>query len=192
MKLSVIILAAGNSKRFGKENKLLYRLNGKLLIEYSLLLALNLQKKLIDIIDEVIVVSKYEEIKQLTLQYGFNYVLNLASDEGISTSIKLGITHAKEENAYLFLVGDEPYLKFTTILNYIKSFLESKKGIASLIDINKNPGNPCIFSFKYKQDLLQLQNDTGGRKIINKNLDDVFFFEVSSQEIIDIDTKTSN
>ena len=50
--------------------------------------------------------------------------------------------------------------------------------------------NPTIFTSKYKQKLLNLSGDKGGKKIILENLNDLFTFKIlSEKEVIDIDFK---
>ncbi|MFR2270711.1 MAG: hypothetical protein ACLS50_06740, partial [Clostridium sp.] len=51
--------------------------------------------------------------------------------------------------------------------------------------------NPTIFTDKYKDKLLKLDGDKGGKKIILKNIDDLFIFDVlEKRELIDIDYKS--
>ena len=193
MKINLVLLASGNSKRFGS-NKLLYKINGKEMFKYSVDLADDLKKSLKDTIKNIIVVSKYQEIKEYVLSKNMIYVENPQSELGISTSIILGISESeKDRSEYLmFMVCDQPYTKSSTIENFIKSFLKSSKGIGA-VAFEKSMGNPCIFSHKYLEDLKKLSGDIGGKKIIKENLDDVYIYEVSTKkELEDIDFLNKN
>lgn len=50
-------------------------------------------------------------------------------------------------------------------------------------------GNPCIFSRKYYQELMEITGDKGGKQIINRHPDDVVYLEIKdARELVDIDT----
>ncbi len=164
------------------------------MFKYSVDLADDLKKSLKETIKNKIVVSKYQEIKEYVLSKNMIYVENPQSELGISTSIILGISESeKSESDYImFMVCDQPYTKSSTIENFIKSFLKSDKGIGA-VAFEKSMGNPCIFSWKYLEDLKKLSGDIGGKKIIKENLDDVYIYEVSTKkELEDIDFLNKN
>lgn len=49
-------------------------------------------------------------------------------------------------------------------------------------------GNPCIFDRKYYNELLSLEGDKGGKKVIMKHLDDTQIYEIEAgRELEDID-----
>lgn len=185
--MNIIILASGFSKRFNG-NKLLHLVDNKPMAEYSLILSSNL-RKINKNINDIVIVSKYEEIKNLANKYDIRYIQNDNSDIGISNSIKLGILNTIESD-YLFMVADEPYLDINTINDYINEYYLSGKSFATLIDEDNNYANPCIFSLKYKEDLLSLSGDKGGRCIINKHLEDTYIKKVLNKEVKDIDFNT--
>ena len=90
----------------------------------------------------------------------------------------------------MFIVCDQPYIKKETINKFINEFIRSKKNLGCV----SNDGillNPTIFTDKYKDKLLKLDGDKGGKKIILKNIDDLFIFDVlEKRELIDIDYKS--
>ena len=83
MRINLILLASGNSKRFNG-NKLLTNFNNKPLYMHTLD-----KIKSIKGLNKVIVVTKYDEIKSKSINLGFDVVLNQDSDLGISNSIIL-------------------------------------------------------------------------------------------------------
>lgn len=182
MKINLILLAAGNSKRF-LENKLLYKINGKDMYMYILDTIKNIN------FNKVILVTQYEEIQKELKKYNFNIVINTESYKGISSSIQLGINYDKSADGYMFMVCDQPFIKIQTIRNLIHAFNISNKGIVA-VSYNKKPRNPVIFSRKYLNSLLSLNGDIGGSSILKNNLHDLILVEVSEKiEICDIDTK---
>ena len=115
MKISLILLAAGDSRRFGS-NKLLYELHGKPMYRYSVDEVAKLDTT---VFAEKIVVSQYDEILDTLSREGYLTVRNTESYLGISHSIQLGLA-ASEEEAWCFLVADQPYLKAETLERFVE------------------------------------------------------------------------
>lgn len=182
-KLAVILLAAGDSKRF-QGNKMLALVNGKPMYEHLLETLEKIPA------DEKILVTQYPEIEERVKDRyeEFQVIKNSHSDWGISYSIKLGIKNSKAD-AYLFAVCDQPWLTGKSIEKLIGEFFKSKKRIACL-SWQGRTGNPVIFDSCYREELLKLSGDTGGRKIIKSSMEDVEFVEAENQlELLDIDTR---
>ena len=146
-------------------------------------------KKVNDNIDEIIFVTKYDEIINNLKNKDIKVIKNNNSEFGISQSIKLGISNSFN-NAYMFIVCDQPYIKKETINKFINEFIRSKKNLGCVSN-ESILLNPTIFTDKYKDKLLKLDGDKGGKKIILKNIDDLFIFDVlEKRELIDIDYKS--
>ena len=103
--ISLIILASGFSRRF-VTNKLLYEFHGKKLIEYAF------DKTVF--FSDVIVVTQYEEIKEMSEVLGYRVVMNDHPEYGQGHSIALGVG-ACQNNACILMVADMPYLKLDTL-----------------------------------------------------------------------------
>ena len=105
MKLGLIMLAAGNSRRFGS-NKLLYSIDGMPMYRH-ILLELKKVKEALEAQGhkcEITVVTQYEEIAQEAEKLGERFLYNLHPDEGISSSLKIGLWVNREMDACLFTV----------------------------------------------------------------------------------------
>jgi len=79
--ITAIIMASGLSSRMG-ENKLLLNYNNKPILEY----VFKAVKKLN--FNEVIVVSQYNEIKNLSKEYDFKYVNNEKNNSNVDVKLK--------------------------------------------------------------------------------------------------------
>ena len=182
MKIDLILLAAGNSNRF-KGNKLLAEVNDKPMY-------MNVVEKISKLnFNKIILVTQYEEIRKVLLEQPIKVVMNKNSELGISHSIKLGIQTDLEADAYMFMVCDQPFISLLSIETLINSFIKSDKGMACL-EHKGNLGNPAIFSKKYKNELLNLKGDVGGKSIIKKHLDDLERVQINDEvEMMDIDTR---
>lgn len=182
MKINLILLAAGNSNRF-KGNKLLAAVNNKPMY-------MNIIEKVLKInFNKIILVTQYEEIKESMLKQNVEVVMNYNSELGISHSIKLGIQESDDADAYMFMVCDQPFITLDSIKALIDVYMKNNKGLAC-VQYESNLGNPAIFSKKYKNALMNLKGDIGGKYIINKNLDDLVRVKIYDKlEVTDIDTR---
>jgi molybdenum cofactor cytidylyltransferase len=88
----------------------------------------------------------------------------------------------------IFFVADQPQLQLETIRRFLTGWQGSGKGLAC-VTWNGTWGNPCGFSKAYFPELLALEGDKGGKKVIKAHPDDVFLYPVSDpKELEDIDT----
>ena len=93
-----------------------------------------------------------------------------------------------DADAYMFCVCDQPGIKVSTIEKLVRAYEESDAGIVSL-SWNEKMCNPKIFSSKYRDELMTLSGDVGGRQIIKDHEDDLLLVEADSEsEVRDIDT----
>ena len=186
MKIHLILVAAGNSRRFGG-NKLVSFLNGKPLYQY---LTDRLEKIKLSFLGEKIIVSQYEEILN-DRKNTYITVENKHPEYGISYSISLGlhtlIEHgADEEDAVCFFVCDQPYLSRNTIEQFLRGYQLSGKGIGC-VGAGERLGNPVVFQMRYVKELLSLTEDVGGKAVVKKHLDDLYVYQVEKEELEDID-----
>ncbi len=184
MKISLIILAAGNSKRF-KGNKLLYNYKGKCLYKHT---TDKLAKS--NLFYEKIIITQYKEILLEERKNSYHTVENLNPSLGISSSVKLGVlSSSPNSEGYMFIVCDQPNLTEETIEGFVKDFIDSGKTIGFVASKGKL-GNPSIFLGCHREKLLALHGDKGGKGIIkDMDLSDIFVYEIENpEELCDIDT----
>ena len=186
--ICAIILAAGNSKRFG-ENKLLYSVDGTPMLTHIAECMLMMKKE--GFLRTVLCVTQPGPTEDL-IGSALPVVLNTHPEQGISLSIRLGLEKLHElcpdSDACLFCVADQPYLQPETIRELIACFQNSGCNIAACTS-GSVIGNPVLFSSAYYPQLSKLTGDRGGKKIVLQNLEDTAFFEVPSGQLKDLDTK---
>ena len=182
MRINLILLAAGNSKRFNG-NKLLAIYKDKPIYMYIVEKVLDLK------VNKIICVTQYKEIKEALLNTDINVVMNENSSLGVSSSIKLGINFDKNADGYMFMICDQPFISIETLNSLIDNFINGDKGIVC-VGYGDNKGNPVIFSKRYVNELLSLEGDNGGKRILNGHLNDLNIVNVDSAiELVDIDTQ---
>ncbi len=179
--MKAIILAAGLSRRFG-EDKLLIGINHKPMLLNVIDLVAGMQ------FEETVLVYRHADIQRLAEGKNIKCAYNENAAEGLSTSIKCGIHSGKDSDAYIFFTGDQPFLDRETVLRLTEAFYERRKSIVVPRYHGRN-GNPVIFSSVWKEQLLQLTGDTGGRVIIKANPHSVRFVDIDYEAAgMDIDT----
>ena len=176
--ITAIVMASGFSKRMGL-NKLLMKYNNKFLIEYTL------EKISQCDFAEKIIVTQYEEIEKLT--DNFKVVINENAHKGQSESIKLGVKSSEKCDGYMFFVADQPLISQNDIEKLIKVFRENKDFIV-IPKYKEKHGNPVIYPSLYKEEILRLEGDKGGKSII-KSSNKIKYVEVEEDTLFDIDNK---
>lgn len=184
--ISIIYLAAGNSRRFGA-NKLLYPYQGKPLYCHGLDLLAAFCEKRQDC--SLLVVSQYEEILEQARVKGIPSVYSPDSRKGMSYTIKAAIgalENLQEEDFLLFVVADQPYLQEHTLERMLEYAVPDVEAVSAAC--GEQPGNPVLFSARLVPELLALQGDQGGRKILSGHA--CIYVQVESQqELKDFDTR---
>ncbi len=185
-----ILLSAGSSTRFGSEKLLTLLPSGEMLLERALKVHLNSQiSPLIFVISPnlgktirentgVLSFSMMKVGKRVGQWYAFScqwgvgrLVINENFQEGMSSSIKKGVSCLKDEEKAGGLVvslSDLPFLTPQTINFCIKRFHEEKTGI--LLPVFKDiTGHPVIVDInRFKNDVNNIKGDAGLRILIKK------------------------
>ncbi|EJP6472925.1 molybdenum cofactor cytidylyltransferase [Clostridium botulinum] len=179
--VNAVIMASGYSTRMGK-NKLILPFKGKPIIEH-----------VIDAIkeckfNEIILVGKENKVLDIAKKKNILTVLNTKAYKGQSQSIKLGILNTSSSKGYMFFTGDQPLLDSYTINLLLNTFTENNNYI--IIPKYKNKvGSPAIFPEKFKDELLNLQGDVGGKTVINNHINEIIFVNLrNGYSLFDIDT----
>ena len=181
----IIILAAGASTRLGR-SKQTVPYKDSTLLKHTIKVALDAA------LGPVIVVIGVNE-KEVTAdieQEVITIVLNKHYQEGIASSIKTGIDeilkhHSDCENIIL-MVCDQPHVNKDLLQSLVEISHGHNKPIAASA-YKDTIGVPALFHKSFFPDLLSLQGDEGGKKVLLKYRSSVATVPFPSGEI-DIDT----
>ena len=185
-----IILAAGQSTRFGKPKQLL-KLNDKYLLEWVLDAALGSRLEKILLVlghkNQEILTALGEKTRHPDLQI----IKNHHYHGGQSTSLQAGLDQVRDKYpAAMFLLGDQPMLDSETIDGLLEQFWISGKDIGVPVFEGKR-GNPVIIAQKFYDPMAKITGDIGARNIIRKHPEHVAEIEINKPLcFIDIDTQS--
>ena len=185
--ISVILLAAGQSKRMGKPKQLLS-------LGRSTVLEQTVDNFLGSEADEIIVVvgHRAKEASSLVASRPVRVVVNQAYSQGMSTSIVAGLGAVSDKaQGVLIALVDQPFVDSKTINYLLEAFCAHDRGITIPVYQGRR-GHPVIFAIKYKEELLRIKGDIGGREIIDRHSEDVMEVAVNCEGILlDMDTVES-
>jgi len=182
-----IILAAGEGKRMGKV-KLTLPLGNKKLIEWVL------QEAKLTPLDKYFLVVRPEDkdIIKIGKAWGAEIVLNPDFRKGMSTSIKKALLkiNTQEVEGFFLILGDQPLITSKIINKLIKSFSPGKREIVVPYYENRR-GNPVLFDIYWKDELMAITGDVGGRVLIKAHpeklkrvniLDEAILFDIDQEK----------
>lgn len=159
MRLGAVLLAAGLSRRFGGENKLLADFSGRPLICCALDALLGLEAA-----RRVAVVSD-ERVAALCRARGVETILNPDPVRGQGHSIALGARALGDMDALLLLAADMPRVSAASLRGLADAFGKSGASAACLRD-DTHWGNPAIFAAPCFPALCALDGDRGAKAIL--------------------------
>lgn len=181
--VGAIIMASGESKRFGNENKLLCKYKQYTLFETVL-------KKVIEsnCFSEIVVVSKYEEIRTISKDYKeVIYINNKNATEGISSSIKLGTSYLENKvDGYMYIQADQIFIKKGTLFDLVQLFKDNEVEVV-MPKYGEKLASPKIISSVLTKKLLELTGDEGAKEIVRSCNNTMALTIEDEEENFDVD-----
>ncbi|MEQ8824362.1 MAG: nucleotidyltransferase family protein [Filomicrobium sp.] len=185
--VAIIMLAAGSSKRFGTNDKLLADIDGKPVIFHTLE-AVNSARTVTTL---VVADTRNSELLELLDPLPITIARNKKACEGIGGSIAAGITALPEHvDGALILPADMPWMTAELLDHLIKVFKKEKgrKVIVPLAPTGEQR-NPVIWPKRHFADLAQLKGDAGAKRLIpTSTADKLEVLHNSAKPFRDIDT----
>jgi len=181
-KVAAILMASGFSKRFGGRNKLLLPFRGKPLAAYTLELV-----SAFDFHGGIYFITSSGETAALAEHLPkVRAIKNAAAEKGLRESIRLGVAAADADTAYyLFFPCDMPFLDKGTVQRILD---ERRQGYIVEPRYQGRPGNPCLFSARFREELLSLAEGETPRLIKARYPEALRVVDVSNPLILeDID-----
>jgi molybdenum cofactor cytidylyltransferase len=165
--ISAVILAAGESRRMGAQNKLLLQIGSEVLIRKFV------ESVCASAADAVLVVLGHEaeKIKAVLQDLTVSFVNNTCFEEGMTTSIQSGVKAASTESTGLMIcLADLPFAETSDFNRLIQAFTDFRRTESSLIIVpvfQGQRGNPVLFSAEFRDKILAHKGE-GCREIVRQ------------------------
>jgi molybdenum cofactor cytidylyltransferase len=184
-KIGAVILAAGESSRFGRPKQLV-QFRGKSLVRRAVNAAKDANCSAI----VVVLGSKRAQIERELKETDAIVAENQDWRRGMGSSIRVGVegavNQAPDIEAIVLLTCDQPFVKTDTIKCLIAMREKTKKAIVAS-SYSQTLGVPALFDRSCFQELLALDDETGAKTIILSNRERVAEL-LFPEGKIDIDT----
>lgn len=186
LQVGVILLAAGESKRFGSAKQLL-DIKGQPMIKRMALAAFKSEAT------EVMVVlgAQVEDIKAVLNDPGLEITINQDWQKGLGSSLKTGLKailkKQPELEACIVMLADQPLVDTSYLNHMIRMYKEHKEKIiaSSYAD---TIGAPVLYHQDMFRDLLNLKDDQGAKNLLENKLNEVYTIAFPGGQA-DIDTQ---
>ncbi|MEC8622960.1 MAG: NTP transferase domain-containing protein, partial [Pseudomonadota bacterium] len=184
--IAAIILAAGQSRRMGKENKMLIKIDGKPMVRHAVEAVMQAG------INKICVVTVYQSKKLENALDGlkFKLVKNSQYSEGLSSSLKAGVNALpKSIEGALVMLGDMPRVNPTHLNLLIEAFNPDENKLICVPTSQGKRGNPVLWHKRFFSSISEVSGDVGARHLIGEYDDYVVDVEMNDNAVIlDLDT----
>jgi len=184
--ITAIVLAAGESRRMGERNKMELKINGQALIRQTVSTILESNVR------DIIVVTGYqaEVVRNLLVGLPVAKVHNDDYQQGQMSSVHKGLSKIEKScDGVMVCLGDQPLLSSEDIDHLISAYDQRPYGSILVPTYNDRRGNPIILSYEHRNQILNGESNLGCRKLIEKNPELVYAFEMDNDHVItDIDS----
>ena len=187
--ISAVILAAGESRRMGKQNKLLLPVGGE-----AVLVKLVKSVCASDVGQVLVVIGhEAEKIRWELNNFPLSFVYNPNFSEGVTTSIKFGVKEVSPvSDGFLICLADMPLINTSEINKLIHAYVQNRikeKRLIAIPVFQGQRGNPVLFSSEFRNDILKYKKKSGCKEVIINNSEYVKEIEMDDNNmLLDIDT----
>ncbi len=185
-RIGAVVLAAGQSKRMGAQNKLLAEVRGQAMVR-------GVVETLVgaDVSPIVVVVGhEADRVRGALAGCEVEYVDNPDYADGLSTSIRAGAAAMEDRvDGALFVLSDMPWVT-RAHLDALMSAFDPASGRSICVPTHGGRrGNPILWSARYLLDMQRLTGDVGARPLLAEHADQIAEVEVDDRGVhFDVDT----
>ena len=182
-----ILLAAGFSRRFGAEDKLMQ------LLPDGRPLALAAAQNLLAALPRTIAVVRPEAmlLAALLMEAGAEVVTCAAHEVDMADSLAAGVryaaSHAETDSGYVIALADMPFIQPQTIAAVAAAMMDGALIVAPAY--RQQRGHPVAFAASLRGELENLRGDEGARSVLLRHRHEIHVLEVADAGVLaDIDT----
>lgn len=167
-------------------NKLLLPLEEKTIVECAVDAILEAR------VDDVIVVLGHEAaaIQKVLQKRALRFTFNPNFRGGMASSIQAGVAAlAPPAQTVMIALADQPLITTAEINFLIAEFARATEKSIGVPTFNGQRGNPVLFDLRYREELLALQGEVGGKSILARHPEAVLEVALPAGNIlVDADT----
>ena len=187
--VAAIVLAAGESKRMGAENKLLLPYREQPVIEHVVDAVTQSEAKHV----YVVVGHEQERVREALAGYDVTFVENPVYEEGMGTSIRAGVQAIEiEVEGIMMCLSDLPLVtpeEYTFLIESFATALRTDREAIAVPHYSGQRGNPVLLSAAYRTAMLGQQGVMGCRGIVKQHPTHVIPVDMVYDHVVsDIDT----
>jgi molybdenum cofactor cytidylyltransferase len=182
--IAAVVLAAGASRRFGEDNKLLARIDGRTLIE-GVVRALAVGG-----VTDIVVVTGHDRTSIETALRGrpVRFVHNANWETGMGSSIAAGIAAVDESAAAAFVApGDVPLLSASLVGSLIDAWAGTERIVYPATQSGEQR-NPVLWPRRHFGALLALPPNTGAKALLQLVASECLAVVADDAALSDVDT----
>jgi molybdenum cofactor cytidylyltransferase len=185
-RVAVLVLAAGQSRRMGRLNKLVQPLGTKPMVAFPVDAALASKAA------EVVVVTGHapREVETALAGRTLRFVHNPDFDQGLSTSLRAGVAALGSNiDGAIVCLGDMPRITAQHLDRLIDAFDPDAAHSIVVPTVDGKRGNPVLWGRRHFRAIEDLAGDVGARHLIGAHDSEVV--EVAMEDdaaLVDIDT----
>ena len=161
--VAALVLAAGQSRRMGADNKLLAQIDGVAMVRHVVRrVAKSDASKVV-----VVTGNDADQVCAELSELDVTFCHNPDYADGLSTSMRTGLAAIDEMmDAALVQLGDMPDVRVETINRLIAAFNPVEGRAICIPTFDGRRGNPVLWGRRFFGDLAQVQGDMGGRRVL--------------------------
>ncbi len=185
-RIAALVFAAGQSRRMGRANKLLAKIDGAAMVRrvVDAVTASNAQP--------VFVVTGHQSgrVRDALKDCPVKFVDNPDFEEGISASLRHGLAALPEEvDGVLICLGDMPRVSAGALNRLIDAF-DPEDADAICVPVHRGKrGNPVLWARRYFREMREIAGDVGAKHLIGKYSEALREVEISEEGVlIDVDS----
>ena len=183
---AAVILAAGQSRRMGRRNKLLAEIDSvpMVVLTANAISMANIQKVV------VVLGHEAEKVKASLAGLNIEFTHNSNYVEGLSTSLKKGLSKLSDDiDAALICLGDMPRISPLEINQLIDAFAPNEGRVICVPTHKGKHGNPVLIGRRFFAEIQDITGDIGARSLLSTYPDQIHEVEMQSDGVLlDIDT----
>jgi molybdenum cofactor cytidylyltransferase len=185
-RIAGVLLAAGASRRFGEDAKLMAPIEGRRLVDYAAepLIRAGLSPLI------ALIQPEDEPLAIILETEGFDLVENPRFAEGMGTSIAAGAARARELGAdgAVVALGDMPFVGPETIARLVATFAPEQGRTIVVASDGSRRGCPALFGRAHFAELMALTKDEGARAVAAAHPGQLSVVDCAPGELDDVDT----